>query len=163
MDTLTGLLNMFMGSEPSQEGKQVLRLGTSGYTILCDESFAEGDRTEEEIADDMVAYMKSPNTLLDFDIYQFSKEGYPEVLADFVNQEAAEYSAFAINTNLTINGIPAAMYLARETYDGVEYTTANFAFEDGGQYVEIAFWLDGDEAITEAMEIIATLTYAPAE
>ncbi|MBR5110274.1 MAG: hypothetical protein IK099_08765 [Clostridia bacterium] len=164
-----GMLSMFMGGtgamaggDTLRAGKKLLRLGTSGYVIAVDESFEEGELTAEDIANDMVAYMLSPNTLLDFDIYQFSKEGYPEVLADFVKQEAEEYDAFIIAPALDINGIPAGMYRATETYEGKEYTTATYVLEDGDQYVEIAFWLDGEEAIIEAMEIIDTLTYSPA-
>ena len=51
------------------------QLGTSVYVVQIPESYTEGERTDKEITDDMVAYMHSPDTLLDFDVYQFSKEG----------------------------------------------------------------------------------------
>ena len=78
---------------------RVLQLGSSVYTIEIPDSFEEGELTDEDMKDDMVAYLHSPNTLLDFDIYQFSKEGYPEALADFTEQEAGEYNASEIVTD----------------------------------------------------------------
>ncbi len=152
---------MTAGNDSLRAGKQLLRLGTSGYAIVVDESFEAGELTEEDIADDMVAYFRSPNTLLDFDVYQFSKEGYPETIAEFVRQEAKEYDAWIIAEDMEINGIPGGMYKTTETYDGKEYSTATYVLEDGDQYVEITFWLDGEEAEFEAMEIIGTLTYEP--
>lgn len=77
-------------------------------------------------------------------------------------QEAEEYGAFSIGPQMEINGIPAGMYMAKETYEDKEYTTATYAFEDGGQYVEIVFWLDGEEAVNEATEIIYSLFYQAA-
>ena len=142
----------------AQEGKQVIQLGSSRYTIEIDESFVQGELTQKDIDDDMVAYYRSDNSLLDFDIYQFSKEGYPENLADFVNQEAAEYDAFAIQTDGDIWGIPFGSYNAKETYEGVEYETETYVFEDDGQYIEITFWLDGIEARQEASSIIFSLS-----
>ena len=140
-------------------GTNVYRLGTSLYTIRIPDSFTEGNRTEADIRDDMVAYMRSDETLLDFDVYQFTKEGRPDSLAAYAEQEAAEYNAFEVVTGKNINGIDVAWYRARETYDGKEYTTLNYLFDDGDQYVEIAFWLDGETAEAEAQEIISTLAF----
>lgn len=137
----------------------VYRLGTSVYTIRIPDSFTEGNRTEADIRDDMVAYMRSDETLLDFDVYQFTKEGRPDSLAAYAEQEAAEYNAFEVVTGKNINGIDVAWYRAKETYDGKEYTTLNYLFDDGDQYVEIAFWLDGETAEAEAQEIISTLAF----
>jgi hypothetical protein len=140
-------------------GTNVYQLGTSVYTITIPDSFTEGNRTEADIRDDMVAYMRSDETLLDFDVYQFTKEGRPDSLAAYTEQEAAEYNAFEVVTGEKINGIDVAWYRAKETYDGKEYTTLNYLFEDGDQYVEIAFWLDGETAEAEAQEIISTLAF----
>ena len=140
-------------------GTNVYQLGTSVYTIRIPDSFTEGNRTEADIRDDMVAYMRSDETLLDFDVYQFTKEGRPDSLAAYAEQEAAEYNAFEVVTGKNINGIDVAWYRAKETYDGKEYTTLNYLFEDGDQYVEIAFWLDGETAEAEAQEIISTLAF----
>ena len=151
-----GLISALMGSAFGDSGEQntaeqqenqaarVLQLGSSVYTIEIPDSFEEGERTEEDIRDDMVAYLHSPDTLLDFDVYQFSKEGYPEVLADFTEQEAGEYNASEIVTDGNINGIDAAWYRAEETYDGQEYETLTYVLDGGDEYVEIVFWLDGE-------------------
>lgn len=144
---------------PPETGTRTYRLGTSVYTIEIPVSFREGSRTEKDIRDDMVAYMRSDETLLDFDVYQFTKEGRPGKLAEYAEQEAAEYNAFEIKTGEQINGIDAAWYRAKETYEGKEYYTLNYLFETGDQYVEIAFWLDGETAEEEAQAIINTLGF----
>ncbi len=155
------LLLAAMGCALAEEAAtRTLQLGTSGYTIEIPDSFVEGERTDEDIADDMVAYLESPDTLLDFDVYQFSKEGYPGTIAEFAEAEAAEYEATEVVTDGEINDIPAASYYAVETYDDETYATLTFVLEAGDDYVEIAFWLDGDTAEDEAMAIIETLAYA---
>lgn len=138
-------------------GTKVLRLGTSAYTIEIPDSFVEAELTEEDITDDMVAYMESPDSLMDFDIYQFSKEGYPETLAEFVAAEGDDYLAYEIVTDAQINGIAVAWYRAEEIYEDQKYVTITYALEDGDEYVEITFWLDGETAEEEAQAIINTL------
>ena len=140
-------------------GTKVFQLGDSVYTVEIPETFVEGEMTEEDIADDMVAYMHSPDTLLDFDVYMFDKAGYPDTIAEFVAQEAAEYEAAEVVTDGDVNGIDAGWYRATETYEGKEYTTLTYVLEDGVHYVEIAFWLDGETAEAEAQAIISTLTF----
>lgn len=144
---------------PAETATKEYQLGTSVYTIEIAESFEEGERSEEDVKDDMVAYMHSPDTLLDFDVYQFSKDGYPDTLAAFVEQEAAEYEAAEVVTDGSINGIDAGWYRATETYEDQEYATLTYVLEDGDQYVELAFWLDGETAEEEAQAIINTLTF----
>ncbi len=166
-----GLISALMGSAFGSSGEQdstelaeaqearVLQLGSSVYTIEIPDSFEEGERTEDDIRDNMVAYLHSPDTLLDFDVYQFSKEGYPEALADFTEQEAGEYNASEIVTDGNINGIDAAWYRAEEIYDGQEYETLTYILDGGDEYVEIVFWLDGDNAQAEADQIMNSLTF----
>ena len=146
-------------ASPSADAETVsLRLGTSAFTVMVPAHFTEGEMTAEDIADDQVAYYRSDATLLDFDVYQFSKEGYPDALADFVTEEAAEYNGTDIVTDAEINGITAGSYRSVEESDGVDYPVITYAFEDNGEYVEIAFWLDGDTAEAEADAIISTLS-----
>ena len=140
-------------------GTKVYRLGTSVYTVEIPESYTEGELTEEDIADDQVAYMQSPDSLLDFDVYQFGKADYLEKLADYAAAEAKEYNATEVVTDGKINGIDAAWYRATETYEDVEYTTLTYVLEDGDEYVEITFWLDGEDAEQEAQAIIETLSF----
>lgn len=139
---------------------KALPLGTSAYTLEIPAGYEEGELTEEDIADDMVAYLLSPDSLLDFDVYQFAKEGYADTIAEFAAEEAAEYEATEVVTDGEINGIAVAWYRAVETYEGEEYTTLTYVLEDGDDYVEITFWLDGDTAEAEAQAIMSTLTFA---
>ena len=166
-----GLISALMGSAfggsgeqdstelPESQEARVLQLGSSVYTIEIPDSFEEGERTEEDIRDDLVAYLHSPDTLLDFDVYQFSKEGYPEAMTDFTEQEAGEYNATEIVTDGNINGIDIAWYRAEETYEGQEYETLTYILDGGDEYVEIVFWLDGDNAQAEADQIMNSLTF----
>lgn len=157
---LTLCLMLLVTCAVAEAGTKVYQLGTSAYTIEIDESFVEGELTEDDLADDMVAYMESPDTLLDFDVYQFNKEGYPETIADFITEEAAEYEAAEVVTDDQINGIDIAWYRAVETYEDQEYATLTYVLEDGDDYVEITFWLDGEEAEEEAEAIMGTLSFA---
>ena len=85
---------------------------------------------------------------------------YPDALADFVTQEAAEYNATEIVTDATINDIPVGYYRSVEESEGVSYNVITYAFEGEGEYVEVAFWLDGDNAEEIAAGIINTLSVA---
>ncbi len=160
------LLGAFGDRAPEEEdgarvSERILQLGTSAYTMEIPADYSEGERTQEEIQDGLVAYLQSPDRLLDFDIYQFSKEGYPEDLAEYTKQEAAEYeSAFDIVTDLKMNGIDAASYRARELYDGQEYETLTYILDGGDEFVEVVFWLDGEDTENEAQEIISSLSFA---
>ena len=138
---------------------QLYRLGTSGYTIEIPASFVEDVLTEDDIADDMVAYMSSPDTLMDFDVYMFSKEGYPDTIAEYTAEEAAEYDAFEIVTDGNVNGIEAGWYRAKESYEDEEFDTLTYVLMDGEDYVEISFWLDGETAEAEVEAIMNTLAY----
>ena len=152
-------LMLLAGVSLAEAATKTYQLGTSAYTVEVPESYEEGELSQEDIEDDMVAYMVSPDTLMDFDVYQFSREGYPEALADFVEAEAAEYEAVEVVTDGEINGIAVGWYRAVEKFDSQEYTTLTYVLEDGNDYVEIAFWLDGENAGAEAQAIIDTLTF----
>ncbi len=134
-----------------------VRLGSSPFYVFCSASFREGGLTSEDVADDQVAYWVSDETLLDFDVYQFSKEGLPGDLADYVAQEAEKYNASAMDTQAMVNDIPVGWYRAVEAYDGVDYETLTCAMDAGDEYVEIVFWLDGLTAGAEADAILQSL------
>ena len=51
------------------------QLGTSALTMKIPNSYVLGDLTEEDVQHDQVAYMVSSDSLLDFDVYQFTKDG----------------------------------------------------------------------------------------
>lgn len=135
-----------------------IRLGTSPFSVLVMSNFVEGEMTDEDIADDQVAYWRSDETRLDFDVYQFSKEGYPENLADYVAEEAAGYDMVSeLVTDAVINDIPLAWYRTMEEYEGDEYETVTCVMDSGDEYVELVFWLDGYSAAAEADAIIKSL------
>lgn len=143
----------------SEDGKRWLRLGTSSLMIQVDDSYVQGEITEEDIADDQVAYLYSDERTLDFDVYQFSKEGLPDTLAEYMAQEISEYASVSEQrADDEFNGIPAAWYRTIEPFEGVEYETITYIMEDGDEFVEIVFWLSVDNDANEAGEIIQSLT-----
>ena len=151
--------------ETAAEGAatRTLRLGTSPFTIVVPAGFTEGEMTQEDIEDDQVAYYYSNETLLDFDVYQFSKDGYPNDLATYVEEESSGYNSVSeLVTDGEINGVPAAWYRTVEAYQNAEFNTLTYILDGGEEYVEICFWLDGDNADAEADAIIRTLSVSPA-
>ena len=97
-------------------------LGTSSYSVMIDDGFVEGDMTEEDIADGQVGYYRSDDTTLDFDVYQFSKEGLAEELSHYTLEEANEYDNVSVVYPCDeINGIPVGWYRTVETYEDDEY------------------------------------------
>ena len=140
-------------------GMRWLRLGTTSLMVKIDDSFIHGEMTEDDIADDQVAYLYSDETALDFDVYQFDKDGLPEALAEYAAQEASEYAGVTeVVTDGEINGIPVAWYRAVEQYDEGEYDTITYIMDVGGQFAEIVFWLDGEDCNAEAEAIMSTLS-----
>ena len=144
--------------QETDEGKKVLQLGTSSYTVEIPESYVEGELSEEDIQDSMVAYMYSEGKSLDFDIYQFGKDDVPEELADYAKEEAELYETSHVETDYQVNGIPVAWYRAKETYEGQEYDTVTCIMDDGDTFVEIVFWLPDDQAASDAEEIFGSLS-----
>lgn len=134
-----------------------LALGTSALSVIVPAGYVEGERTPEDRADDQVAYYYSNNSLMDFDIYQFAKDG--KTLEDYAKEECDQYSGTDLTTS-EINGIPVVSYKSVETYDILEYNVINYLFESGDDFVEICFWLDGDIAAEEVDAIIQTLAVA---
>lgn len=137
-------------------GKDI-EIGTTGYHINIPEDYVEGELTEEDIANDMVAYYHSDSNLLDFDIYQFSTEG--QSYMDYARTEAAEYGVNADDVeDWQINGIDLAKYYSTEEFEGESFPCVTWIFEAGDDFAEIAFWLDGNGAEDLANQIIFSLT-----
>jgi len=146
------------GTGAAQAATRTLRLGSSPFTLTVPAGFVEGEVTREDIEDDQVAYWYSNDTLLDFDVYQFSKDGYPDALAVFVEDEISGYNEVTdLVTDGEVNGIPAARYRTVEEYQDVAFNTLTYILDGGNEYVEVVFWLDGDAADAEAEAIIGTL------
>ena len=140
-------------------GEKVLQLGNTEFTLTVDGSYEEGGLTEEDLEENQVGYFYSEKSLLDFDVYQFSKAGVPEELTEFVAEEAAAYDGvWEIVRDAEINGIPITWYRTLETYNGQSYDTITYLLDAGDDYVEIVFWIDGDEARVKADAIIHTLS-----
>ena len=137
-------------------GKDV-EIGSTGFHISIPEDYAEVELTEKDIADDMIAYYRSDSNAMDFDIYQFPTEG--QSYMDYARTEAAEYGVKADDVeDWQVNGIDIAKYYSTEEYDGESYPCVTWIFEAGDDFLEIAFWLDGEGAEDLADRIIFSLT-----
>ena len=135
-----------------------IAIGTTGYIIAVPSDYYGADVTEEERRDDMIAYYKSDAHLMDFDVYQFPKEG--QTLNEYTAKEAHQYGAETFERVFLGDGdIDATLYYSKEEYSGVKYKVANYIFETTTEFGELVFWLDGDDAEELADDIISTLTY----
>lgn len=134
-------------------------VGESAFTLAVPADYQLGEISDEDVADDQVAYWYSDASLLDFDVYQFGKEGQPATIAEYAAAEAATYPEVSeLVTDGEINGIPVAWYRAVDECEEGEYDTITYIFESGDEYFEIVFWLDGPTAGAEADFIIQSLT-----
>ena len=152
---LVAILLIFSTNHSGAANLRSLQLGTSPFYVMIPNDYVEGEMTEEDKKDDMVGYYFSENELMDFDVYQFSKDDEPKKLLDYAKKEANEFNADVVRDK--INGIQVVYYIANEMYDKKMYPTLTYIFDTKTEYVEIVFWLDGDEATKQAMEIINTL------
>ncbi|MBQ7682519.1 MAG: hypothetical protein IJT31_09985 [Oscillibacter sp.] len=139
-------------------GAKTIRLGSSLYAVRIAREFSSLRISNEEWEDDVVARYRNENTLLDFDIYQFSKEGYPDTLEEFVREEAEEYGATEVVTGESVNGIAVGHYRSVNDYGGAFRDGFTYALENGDEYIELDFWFIGYHAESEALEIVDSLT-----
>ena len=140
-----------------EDERMQLQLGSSSYAISVPHSYRNGEVTIEEVQANQVAYFFSPNSKMDFDIYQFSRP-HPELtFEEYVEKTAADFNGGSVRTR-KINGIEVGTYKSREVYDGIEYDVMAALMEEGGECIEIVFWLDGDNAEQEATAILKTLS-----
>lgn len=144
-----------MGIIKTLDRSLVVDLASSGLTVTVPSSYYAGEVTEEDAAEGIVAYYKSDATLLDFDVFEFSKEGKPDTLSAFAEAEAAKHGVGITPT--AIKGVSVCYYRALATYDDVTYRILVFVLDGGDNYVALRFWLDGDTAADEAMAIIRTI------
>ena len=134
-----------------------LQLGSSNYAVSIPRAYRNGDVTIEEVQANQVAYYFSPDSEMDFDIYQFHKPDAEMSLEEFTQKTAGDFNGTDAETK-RINGIEVGTYLSRETYEGIEYDVMTALIEDGEDYVEVVFWLDGENAEQEASAILSTLS-----
>ena len=154
--SLLDMLGEALTEGAAAPGKDV-EIGSTGFHISIPEDYAEVELTEKDIADDMIAYYRSDSNAMDFDIYQFPTDG--QSYMDYARTEAAEYGVKADDVeDWQINGIDIAKYYSTEEYDGESYPCVTWIFEAGDDFLEIAFWLDGEGAEDLADRIIFSLT-----
>ncbi len=140
----------------AKTGENLIRLGTSDLYITTEQAFEKGEITREDTDLCMVAYYKSQDTLLDFDVYYWAK-GDGETLESTAALEQEEFGAEIFDRD--INGI-ATKYYNVESEDSVDgaFPTLTYIIDDGDYLAEIVFWLDGEAAAEEAEAIISTLS-----
>ena len=141
----------------AEDERMQLQLGSSSYAISVPHSYRNGDVTIEEVQANQVAYFFSPNSKMDFDIYQFPRP-HPELnFEEYLEKTAADFNGGSVRVR-KINGIEVGTYKSREVYDGIEYDVMAALMEEGSECIEIVFWLDGDNAEQEATAILKTLS-----
>jgi hypothetical protein len=140
----------------SFENTTDIRIGTTGYIITVPSDYFGADITQEDRRDDMIAYYKSEEHLMDFDIYQFERDG--KTLEEYTAEESEEYGAEDFET-VKINDIDLTLYYSEERYDDISYSVANYIFAAGDDFGELSFWLDGDDAKALTEGIISSLRY----
>jgi hypothetical protein len=74
--------------------ERTVPIGTTGYYVAVPADYVPGEVTEEDRRDDMVAYYRSDKHLMDFDIYQFAKDG--RILEEYAEKEAKEFLRMSI-------------------------------------------------------------------
>lgn len=131
--------------------KNYTKIGTSEFSIIMPSGYV---LSEDELAEDQIGYYYKDDNSIDFDVYQWSKEGY--TLQGEAEHYAVEYGA--VLENVTINGIQGFKYVSKEDFEGVEYTVVNYMFEDETSIIELCFWtLDTAEEYEAVDTIIKTI------
>ena len=158
LSTGPSLMDLF--SQAMTEGEAAgneVEIGTTGFRITIPEDYTPGELTEEDIADDQIAYYRSEINPMDFDIYQFPAEG--QTYIDYARSQAAEYGVNADDVeDWQVNGIDIAKYHSTEEFEGKSFPCVTWIFEAGDDLVEIGFWLDGEGAEDLSDQIIFSLT-----
>ena len=128
------------------------QIGTSDFAIILPEGYKS---CEDDFDEDQIAYYFKDTESIDFDVYQWDKEG------TYTLSEEAEYFAAEYNTvpeEIEINGINGMKYVSVESFDDEEYTVVNYMFEDEKSIVELCFWtIDTKEEYDAVDEIINTI------
>ena len=135
-----------------------ISLGTSGFIISIPSDYYNGEVTKDDRKDDQIAYYKSDEHLMDFDIYQFEKEGM--TLKGYAESEADEYKADKVE-EVVYNGVSMMLYYSKEEYEGKSYRVSNYIFENDTDFVELSFWLDGDDAEDIVEQILFSIYMDP--
>ena len=133
-------------------GNKYTQIGSSDYSIILPEGYAA---TNDDYEEDQIAYYFKDVDSIDFDVYQWDKEG-KYTLKEEAQYFAAEYNA--VPEEIEINGINGMKYVSKETFDDNEYTVVNYMFEDEKNIIELCFWtIDTEEEYKAVDEIINTI------
>ena len=122
------------GDKPAQNDDKYTQIGTSEFSIILPEGYAE---TEDDFEEDQIAYYFKDSESIDFDVYQWDKEE-KYTLKEEAEYFAAEYNA--VPEEVEFGGIRGMKYVSKETFDGNEYTVLNYMFEDEKNIIELCFW-----------------------
>lgn len=152
--TIMDSITVKESAEITESGNEI-RLGTSSYKITTPVPYVKGELSAEDTNESQVAYYVSDETLVDFDVYQWAK-AESETAEGVATEEAAEFDAEVVKE--VINGIEVYGYNAEEEFDGTTYNTITAVFETEDDFVELVFWLDGDDAEDVVDSILSSLT-----
>ena len=83
-----------------------------------------------------------------------------EDLGKVAIMEAKDYNTTEVKTDVMINGMNVPYIRCIQTFEGKDYNTITYYLDDGDTYLEIVFWLDGDNAEELTDMIISTLNSA---
>ena len=149
------VLFLFSSVTAFADDTQEIALGTSGLFMTIPSSYAEGEFNTEDTDESQIAYYYSEESLVDFDVYQWAKaEG--ETLETVLQEEAELYNADEYYPG-EINGIECGFYYATEEFEGEAFTTLTFIASNGDYFTEVVFWLDGEDAEKEALNMMGTI------
>lgn len=128
------------------------RLGTSDFSIVLPEGYGPAEDVMDE---DQIAYYYKDDESIDFDVYQWEKDGQ-YTLEGEANALAAFYGTTA--EAVAFNGLNAMKYVSLEEYEGNTYTVVNYLLEDEVYIVELCFWtVDTPQEYSDIDAILNTL------
>lgn len=135
-----------------KQNNKYTQLGTSKFFIELPDGYKS---SSDDFDEDQVAYYHKDDKSIDFDVYQWGKEGIYN-LEEEANYFAEEYDTTAYE--IVINEIPGMKYESQEEYDGYTYTVINYMFDDGENIVELCFWtINTEEELAAVEEIINSI------
>ena len=99
---------------------------------------------EDDFEEYQTAYYRRGDDEMDFDVYEWAKEEGATALSE-AEAEAADYENCTVNSEF-FRGIDIAWYETVEEADGESYRTLTYIFDVDPMFVELVFWMDGEEA-----------------
>ena len=133
------------------EGTQEIRIGTSNFYFTAPADYVKGEMSAEDTNLGQVAYYFTENSLVDFDLYYWAK-ATDETLESAIAEETEGEIASA-----EFGGVAFLYYYTEEEADGETFKTVTYMAEDGEYFVELVFWLDGEDAEAKVGEMMNTI------